>query len=156
MSQGAVHTYGLYAKAINSIMSKNPVMATSILQERIHVSQTNILLLEQLSAEELRRVNYRFDLGSAKIVGISSEPESPPPVKQINQPGIKSMPEYDPDAELAGLLLTAKSWTGSLERAYHVADFRRASSEIKCQLHEALLSLKESIEIVCLSLEDTI
>ena len=155
ISIGTVQKYGLYAKAVNSIMSKNPVMASSILQERIHVSHTNILLLEQLNADELRRVNYRFDLGGAKIVGIAPEASNIQISKPTKQPGIKAMPAYDPDAEFAGLMLTAKSWTSSLERTYRAADFQNASKTVKVQLYTTLVDLKDTLELFCLSLEDT-
>lgn len=154
VSIGTIQKYGLYAKAVNSIMSKNPVLGISILQEQIHVSHTNILLLEQLNAEELRRVNYRFDLGGARIVGIS--PESSPATrdKPTKQPGIKEMPEYDPDADLTGLLLTAKTWISSLERTYRSADFRNSSVKVKNQVMETLLDLRETIDLFCLDLEE--
>lgn len=154
ISIGTFQKYGAFAKAINSIMSKNPVMGLSILQERIHVSHTNLLLLEQLNAKELRRVNYRFDLGGVKIIGISPESSSPPMPKPTNQPGIKMMPEYDPDAEFAGLLLTAKTWISSLERTYRLADFKNASARVKKQAMETLLDLRETIDVFCLSLEE--
>lgn len=154
VSVGTIQKYGQYAKAINSIMAKNPVMGNSILQERIHVSHTNILLLERLNAEELRRVNYRFDLGGAKIVGISSDSSPAAKEKTESQPGIKAMPEYDPDADFTGLMLTAKTWISSLERTYRVADFKRSSEKIRNQLTETLLELKETIELFCLSLEE--
>ena len=154
VSIGTIQKYGMYAKAINSIMAKNPVMGMSILQERIHVSHTNLLLLEQLNAEELRRVNYRFDLGGARIIGIS--PETTPAVinRPANQPGIKAMPAYDPDSEFAGLLLTAKTWNSSLERTYRSADFRNSSVKVKEQVKETLLDLRETIDLFCLDLEE--
>lgn len=154
VSIGSIQKYGMYAKAIDSIISKNPVMGMSILQERIHVSHNKILLLEQLNAEELRRVNYRFDLGGAKIVGISPEPSPTVINRSTRQPGIKAMPEYDPDSEFTGLLLTAKTWTSSLERTYRVADFKNASEKVKKQVKETLLDLKDTVDLFCLSLED--
>ena len=103
---------------------------------------------------ELRRVNYRFDLGGVKIIGISPESSPPPMPKPTNQPGIKVMPEYDPDAEFAGLLLTAKTWVSSLERTYRLADFKNASARVKKQAMETLLDLRETIDVFCLSLEE--
>lgn len=151
---GTIQKYGMYARAVNSIMAKNPVMGMNILQERIHVSHTNILLLEQLNAEELRRVNYRFDLGGAKIIGISPDTAPAGINRPTSQPGIKAMPEYDPDAEFAGLQLTAKTWISSLERTYRVADFKNSSGRVKNQVMDTLLDLRETIDIFCLGLEE--
>ncbi len=151
---GTIQKYGMYAKAVNSIMAKNPVMAMSILQERIHVSHNNILLLERLNVEELRRVNYRFDLGGAKIIGISPDSSPALVIRPVNQPAIKAMPEYDPDAEFAGLQLTAKTWISSLERTYRVADFKNSSARVKKQVLDTLLDLRDTIDLFCLSLEE--
>lgn len=46
----------------------------------------------------------------------------PSPVqRRAEQPAIKTMPAYDPDAEVAGLTLTIPSWMSSIDRTKSMA-----------------------------------
>ncbi len=61
-------------------------------------------------------------------------------------PAIKSMPAFDPDAEVAGLTLTIPSWTSSIERTKNAADLTTVSTLAKVRLEEALELLDSKVQ----------
>ena len=157
LSMGTVQKYGLYANNIDLLASKNIILATAILQGKIKISHTNLSYLAQMEPSEMRKINYRYGLDGAKIIGFSSQEAKStnnPPPPGLPLAGIKEMPDYDPDSELAGLAFTVPSWNSSLERAYRVANFIQASTEIKTKLFYKLQDLKSTIEIFSLELEE--
>lgn len=54
----------------------------------------------------------------------------------------KIMPDYDPDADLAGLKLTIPSWIGSIERVRNSGNFEKATNNMKIQLHSDKITRK--------------
>ena len=99
----------------------------------------------------------RYGIDGAHLLGFSSprqEVHAVPSAGHCAQIGIKEMPDYDPDAEIAGLSFTVPSWNSSLERAYRVADFQHASPAIKTKLYDKLSDLKDTIELFCMQLEE--
>ena len=68
----------------------------------------------------------------------------PGPVPET--PAIKTMPAYDPDAEVAGLTLTIPSWMSSIERTKKTADLNVISPSAKDKLEEALEALQNKVQ----------
>lgn len=67
---------------------------------------------------------------------------------------IKIMPDYDPDADLAGLKLTIPSWIGSIERVRNSGNFEKATNNMKIQLMSALKELNSSVENILKLMEE--
>lgn len=67
---------------------------------------------------------------------------------------IKIMPDYDPDADLAGLMLTIPSWIGSIERVKNSGNFEKATNNIKIQLISTLKELDNAVENILKLMEE--
>lgn len=67
---------------------------------------------------------------------------------------IKIMPDYDPDADLAGLKLTIPSWIGSIERVKNSGNFEKATSNMKIQLISALKELDNTVKNILKLMEE--
>lgn len=67
---------------------------------------------------------------------------------------IKIMPDYDPDADLAGLKLTIPSWIGSIERVKNSGNFEKATNDMKTQLISALKELDNAVENILKLMEE--
>ena len=71
------------------------------------------------------------------------------------KPSIKTMPAYDPDAEVAGLTLTIPSRVSSMERTKKVTDWAAISLSAREGLEKALLSLERCAkELLSVAKED--
>ena len=62
------------------------------------------------------------------------------------QPAIKTMPAYDPDAEVAGLTLTIPSWMSSIDRTKSMAHLEAISPAARQNLLAALTELEGKIQ----------
>lgn len=67
---------------------------------------------------------------------------------------IKIMPDYDPDADLAGLKLTIPSWIGSIERVKNSVNFEKATNNMKMQLISALKELDNAVKNILKLMEE--
>ena len=70
-----------------------------------------------------------------------------------NRPSIKDMPAFDPDAEAIGLTLTIPSWSSSIDRIID-SDLKTVSAPARQKLHQALLELQESIEVMISAIKE--
>lgn len=61
-------------------------------------------------------------------------------------PAIKTMPAYDPDAEVAGLTLTIPSWMSSIDRTKSMAHLEAISPAARQNLLAALTELEGKIQ----------
>lgn len=69
------------------------------------------------------------------------------PKPQITlHPGIKNMPDFDPDAAIAGLTLTIPSWTSSINRALNSSNMNTVSIKARTNLQQALMNLQATID----------
>ena len=58
---------------------------------------------------------------------------------------IKSMPMYDPDAEIASLALTIPSWQSSIERVKNTMHIGETTQEARVRLIERLIELNTTV-----------
>jgi hypothetical protein len=106
-----------------------------------------------MDAEEVRKLNKKIGQGPVPFIrysesrrDISGEATANPTMEVPDKPAIKTMPTFDPDAEVAGLTLTIPSWTSSIERTKSTADFNIISSSAKDKLEEALEALQRKVQ----------
>lgn len=152
LAHGTVEKYGTYSKAIDRIAKKEPSMLAKILSGRYKISHDNILALSHMSAPEVRKFGKSMKAmkkaspylpyGVSRSQISRMTPQEAPPI----QTAIKNMPEYDPDAEIAGLTLTIPSWANSINRTKTNADLTQISLKARMSLEHALFDLQATIE----------
>ena len=106
-----------------------------------------------MDAEEVKKLNKKIGQGPVPFIrysesrrDISTEVTNRPAAQIPDTPAIKTMPEFDPDAEVAGLTLTIPSWTSSIELTKSKADLNIISSSAKNRLEEALEELQRKVQ----------
>lgn len=159
ISHGTVEKYSIYTRAIEEIQKKAPQMAQKILSGRYKVSHDGVLALAQRSSEEIQGLNKRlertqypfakYQTTRQEIQGMSRAPRT----THDNSPSIKDMPAFDPDAEVIGLTLTIPSWSSSIDRIID-SDLKTVSAPARQKLHQALLELQESIEVMISAIKE--
>ena len=75
-----------------------------------------------------------------KLRQVSAEP----PVQL--QTAIKNTPDFDPDAEITGLILTIPSWASSIRRTRSHTDLSKVSLKARMNLEHVLFNLQATIE----------
>ena len=70
------------------------------------------------------------------------------------QPSVKDMPAFDPDSEVASLSLTIPTWNTSIDRVFTNTDLHAISDKARTQLKAELLTLRDSVDLVLLAIEE--
>lgn len=117
------------------------------------VSYNNLVALSMMDTNEIQELGkkvaqsplafIRYSESRKNITG-ETPAKLPGPVPET--PAIKTMPAYDPDAEVAGLTLTIPSWMSSIERTKKTADLNVISPSAKDKLEEALEALQNKVQ----------
>ena len=159
ISHGTVEKYSLYSRAIEEIKSKEPQMAAKILSGRYKVSHNSVLTLSKRSADEIRELNKRLERSQHPFAQYQTTRQEIQRMKSKSksdrekQPSVKDMPEFDPDAEVVGLILTIPSWSSSIDRIVH-SNLEIVSDSARERLHKALIELQESIIIMISAIKE--
>lgn len=156
VSSGAVQKYSKYSQALDKLGEKVPEIVPQILSGSFKISHDNLVALSEMSVEEIRQYGRRIGSDTPQFRKINDptdgERRKPGPAHEI--PGIKTMPAYDPDAEVTGLTLTIPSWRSSIVRTKTISDLTAVSSSAKVQLREALADLQEEVEKLLKAIEE--
>lgn len=151
VSYNTVQKYAIYTRALELLGKKAPDLVPKILSGRYKISHSNVVELSRLTPEQIARVSKRIEemqqpfiqykktRSELQGVCVSSPAESPPP------PSIKTMPAFDPDAELTGLTLTIPSWGSLIDRTRIKSNLSIVSRQAKLKLSEALYDLQNKI-----------
>ena len=152
LAHGTVEKYGTYSKAVDLVAKKDPTMLPRILSGRYKISHDNVVALSRMSAPEVRKFSKQMKStrkASTVVPYVVSRsqlgqiaPETPPPL----QTAIKTMPDFDPDAEITGFTLTIPSWTSSIKRTRSNSDLRSISLTARMNLRHALFGLQAAID----------
>ncbi len=144
LSPSTVVKYGQYASALHSISEKEPTLLPKILSGRYKISHQSILNLSKMPKEDVKEVNRSIENNEASFVKykhtrkeINEQLNSK---EQLVLPGttVKTKPQYDPDAEVTGLMLTVPSWIGSMERVRTKVDLSDVTDITKDKLCRTL------------------
>ena len=153
VSSGAVQKYAKYSAALDVIGDKAPELVPQILSGNYKISHENLVTLSTMDAKDVKALSKRIGRGGGSFVRYSEsrkdftdEPAGKPGPKPPVLPAIKSMPAFDPDAEVAGRTLTIPSWTSSIERTKNAADLTTVSPLAKVRLEEALELLDSKVQ----------
>lgn len=154
ISPTTIQKYSRYSQAVDTLSKIVPELMPLILSGTYKISHENLIMLSQKSAEEVRdfcekagnrRTPFvRYSESRQDITGESSPAK--PPVLTESTPKIKQMPEFDPDAEVAGLTLTIPSWTSSIDRTKVNANLNLISKPAKLRLETALKALQITVQ----------
>ena len=155
LAAGTVLKYGIYAQAVDRIMAVREDMATMILMGEIKISHKNILILSEQSSEAINDVFEYAHSNNISHIGYSAlednsmhwaEIEDPIKTSTVpDEPMIRQMPKYDPDAEISSLALTIPSWISSMERANRQTNYSKTSSYARIKLVKQLAILERTI-----------
>ena len=154
ISTGAVQKYAIYSKAIDTVSEADAELSERVLNGTYKISHENLVLLSRMPPDEIREVAARQQQGQARLFVsykdsrrdfLKKEGSEKKNVCQEELPAIKTIPAYDPDAEITGLTLTVPSWVSSIERAKRNADLKSVSPDAKRNLKSALQSLQDKI-----------
>ena len=117
------------------------------------ISFENIVALSEMEPEELKALSkkigknpYAFARYSESRRCLYSDASAKPGTAAAEQPAIKTMPAYDPDAEVAGLTLTIPSWMSSIDRTKSMAHLEAISPAARQNLLAALTELEGKIQ----------
>lgn len=152
LAHGTVEKYGTYSKAIDQIAKKDPAILPRILSGRYKISHDNVIALSRMSPQEVKKFGKQMKVmrkTSPVVPYVVSRsqlgqitPEQPTPL----QTAIKTMPDFDPDAEVTGLTLTIPSWTSSINRTRNNSNLKTVSLKARMSLQHALFNLQTTID----------
>jgi len=136
-----VKLYEKYTAAVDVLSDKNFEMAKKMLASEIKISHNNTVTLSKMTKEDIKQVETRLLDAPSGIQHLGKLTK----VLSHNSPtvSVKTMPDYDPDAELTSLALTIPSWVSSVCRSHKNADFQNASKGAKNNLAKHLTTLIE-------------
>lgn len=117
--------------------------------------------LAKLTPEEIRRVNLMIDSNYVPFVQYKRTRSIITPSRtetsvtdEPQEPSVKDMPAFDPDAEISSLTLTIPSWSSSIERTRSRADLSIISPVAKNRLIGALQSLQDTVDKMLRAVKD--
>lgn len=152
VSGATVQKYAKYSAALDAIAQVAPELVPHILSGTYKISFENIVALAEMEPEELRELSrkigsnpYAFARYSESRKNLHSDSTVKSIAPASEQPAIKTMPVYDPDAEVAGLTLTIPSWMSSIDRTKTTAHLEAISPTAKQNLLTALTELEGKI-----------
>ena len=166
LATGTVLKYGVYSQAVDRIMNIEEKLARMILMDEVRISHKNIITLSDQSEEAIEEVsNYIQDnqishIGYQAIEGRIQWTKIEDPISgnssnsSTDEPMIRKMPAYDPDAEISSLALTIPSWISSMERANEHTDYSKTSPSARIKLVKQLAILERTIYNVQKSIEE--
>ncbi len=161
ISNGTVQKYARYTRALEEIGRKEPQLVPKILSGQYKISHKNLIELSNLSDEEVKRINRKIDHEPLPFIhykrtrtALQAVRDTSDSEEEVTQPSVKDMPQYDPDAEIAGLTLTIPSWISSMERTLKNADLRMVSEKAKDKLGYALLELHDKTDEMLTAIQE--
>lgn len=160
VSGATVQKYAKYSTALDTIAQSAPELVPHILSGTCKISFENIVALAEKDTGELKELGQKIGKNPYAFARYSESRrniQSDVTAKQIGvtaeQPAIKSMPVYDPDAEVAGLTLTIPSWMSSIDRTKTMARLEAISPAARQNLRTALHELIEKIQEMLSAIE---
>lgn len=119
-----------FAKNLDLIADKLMSLFDAIMTEQVTITYEEAAALAKKSKFQLQRF--------CKLKGVVLDTSERITKSQGHliplKIGIKKMPEYDPDAELRGLVLTVPAWVNAIERVHASVEAGRGTVEMKEQL----------------------
>lgn len=155
ISHVTIMKYGAYANAIDELADKNLNLVKNILTGKIKISHRNVLALSRQTKEYIKQVETQLSSAPSSLthnIGAFAKVTT----QNSTSVSVKTMPDYDPNAELTSLALTIPSWVSSIFRSHINADFQNASQEAKDKLIIQLIVLTEKTAEIMAALKEEV
>ena len=155
IAHSTIESSGRFSRTLDEGERKAPGLRRDVLSGAIRISKTRINQMAEMPKDEVQAISERLRShmrqaervslqDSAQIInGLATRQESTDD-KLVIVTGIKQMPEYDPDAEINGLLLTAPTWITTIQRLTDRTDFRQVSEGAREKLFDILRKLESA------------
>lgn len=171
VSHFAVHTYKDIARDIDAIAEKDERLVERYLSGQLRIKKDDLDVISGMAKGQVRALTNALIRNNKTICrtqdvldalshrdlekeNLAARERRMASSKAAAQPSVKTMPSYDPDGEVASLSLTIPSWNSSMDRLFNQTNFKEISKKAKAQLKAALLTLRDSIDIVLLAIEE--
>lgn len=170
ISHFAVHSYKDIANAIDLIAEKDSRLSTMYLNGQVRIKKDDLVTISQMNKYQIRALTNNLTRQKKTICRGQDvlEALSARDLQRENQsarerraaqamaamPSVKDMPAHDPDGEVASLSLTIPSWNSSIGRVFNKTNMQEISDKAKTQLRVELLTLRESIDLILLAIEE--
>lgn len=170
VSHFAVHTYKDIAIAIDKIAEKDSRLSDLYLSGQMRIKKDDLMSIAEMGKYQVRaltnnllrhkksvcRTQDVLDALSTRDLQLENQSARERRAAQVmaTMPSVKDMPKHDPDGEIASLSLTIPSWNSSIARVFNKADMHEISDKAKKQLRVELLSLRDSIDLILLAIEE--
>ena len=172
VSHFAVHSYKDIASAIDTIAEKDSRLSERYLTGQLRIKKDDLATIADMSKYQIRaltnnliRQNKTICRSQDVLEALSSRDlqsenqrarERRAAQAMSTMPSVKDMPAYDPDGEVASLSLTIPSWNSSIDRVFHKTNMRKISDKAKTQLRVELMTLRHSIDLILLAIEEVL
>lgn len=170
VSHFAVHTYKDIASAIDTIAEKDSRFSERYLTGQLRVKKDDLVTIADMNRYQIRALTNNL-MRQKKTICRSQdvlEALSARDLQRENQmarerrqaqamatmPSVKDMPAHDPDGEVASLSLTIPSWNSSIGRVFNKTNMQDISDKAKTQLRVELMTLRDSIDLILLAIEE--
>ena len=170
VSHFAVHTYKDIATAIDTIAEKDSRLSERYLTGQLRVKKDDLVTIADMNKFQIRALTNSL-MRQKKTICRSQdvlEALSSRDLQRENQtarerrqaqamatmPSVKDMPAHDPDGEVASLSLTIPSWNSSIGRVFNKTNMHEISDKAKTQLRVELMTLRDSIDLILLAIEE--
>lgn len=159
LSQATVDKYRIYSSSIDSLSNVSPELASKILSGQVKISQEIVLELSQLPPADMKRictdlVKNNITYSDIKNIVLKREKSKKKDYPILTEASVKTMPAYDPDAEILSLGFTIPSWIRSIDRTRSVTNFAEISSTAHDRLANALIRLRSTTDTMLWALKE--
>ena len=170
VSHFAVHTYKDIATAIDTIAEKDSRLSERYLSGQLRIKKDDLVTIAGMNQYQIRALTNNLIRQNKTICRSQDvlEALSTRDLQNENQrarerraaqtmatmPSVKDMPAHDPDGEVASLSLTIPSWNSSIDRVFHKTNMQEISTKAKTQLRTELMTLRDSIDLILLDIEE--
>lgn len=144
LSYSTILRYGWYAKDVDCIAERADGLAPKLLGGQIEIPMDAVHQLAQMTEQQYAHACRYITNGRYETLAyFESRKLLSGDIKRHIQrrESVKDMPIYDPDAELASLILTIPSWRDSLNRVREQMNVCATSPQVRLQLLDELHQL---------------
>ncbi len=157
-TRSIVQVGGDYAAALEKMAETNRVLFEAILRDEVKYGYNKVI--EMTGIKENTYKDKSTDKGKSRSGQKSLDPGRMRNRERADRKnngtstsfeiplntGIKEMPEFDPDLEINGLMLTIPTWIHQMSRVERKTDISLTTENARMQLRDTLCSLKEQVD----------
>ena len=149
ISGTTIQRYWKYSQALDAIAKSAPEITRQILSGNYKMTIASIHALARMNPNQLRELSQDFGINPPAFIrygnsrkNLTRRATSKYEGQAVRPPAIKTMPAFDPDAEVTALTLTIPSWISSVGRIKASTDLRAVSRSARSDLKAVLTALR--------------